>query len=265
MVKRTTRRRRVYREPMHWRRFILKFFYALPDVKSNQSGVSVAKRSLIAIGVTLAMAVCFSAAAVAEQPLTIVDDSLPALNAGAEFQVQLHASGGIPPYLWTVSEGELPEGITLSPTGMLAGRPVKAGKLNVKVMVADSSHPRQSAQKDLQTVVSAALMLDWLEAPKVRDNRIDGSVQVSNGSTDPFELTVIIEAVATDNQRATAIGYQHFVLKPGVANFVVPFGNTMAHGSYVIHVDAVAEIPARKSILRQRLQSAQPLTVAVGP
>jgi hypothetical protein len=211
------------------------------------------------------MAVCFSAVTAAQQPLTILEDALPALNAGAEVQMELHASGGVPPYLWTVSDGELPEGITLSPTGMLAGRPVKAGKLSVKVKVADSSHPRQSAEKDLKVVISAALLFDWLEPPKVRDNRIDGSVQVSNGSTDPFELTVVIEAVATENQRATAIGYQHLVLKAGIMNFRVPFGNTMPHGSYVIHADAIAEIPARKSILRQRLQTAQPLTVVVGP
>jgi len=39
----------------------------------------------------------------------------------------------------------------------------------------------------------------------------------------------------------------------------------MAHGDYVIHVDAIAEIPKSGSILRQRLQTEHPLQVVVGP
>jgi hypothetical protein len=33
----------------------------------------------------------------------------------------------------------------------------------------------------------------------------------------------------------------------------------------VIHADAIAEIPARGAILRQRLQTPQPLQIAQGP
>ena len=70
-------------------------------------------------------------------------------------------------------------------------------------------------------------------------------MQVSNGSKDTFDLTVIIVAVA-DNGRATAIGYEHFPLKAGATNVQIPFGNTLPHGGYVIHADAIAEIPTRK-------------------
>jgi hypothetical protein len=43
-----------------------------------------------------------------------------------------------------------------------------------------------------------------------------------------------------------------------------PFGGTLPR-NYVINADAIAEIPARKSILRQRLQTAQPLQIVAGP
>jgi hypothetical protein len=75
---------------------------------------------------------------------------------------------------------------------------------------------------------------------------------------------VIIVAVA-DNGRATAIGYEHFPLKAGATNVKIPFGNTLPHGGYVVHADAIAEIPTRKAILRQRLQTPQPLQVIQGP
>ncbi len=62
-----------------------------------------------------------------------------------------------------------------------------------------------------------------------------------------------------------AIGYEHFPLKAGTINFQIPFGNTLPHGAYVIHADAIAEIPTRNAILRQRLQTPQPLQVTQGP
>ena len=96
----------------------------------------------------------------------------------------------------------------------------------------------------------------------IRD-RIDGIVQLSNGSRDDFDLTVIIVAVA-ESGRATAIGYEHFPLKAGAASVQIPFGNTLPHGAYAIHADAIAEIPTRKAILRQRLQTPQ-LQVTQGP
>jgi len=238
----------------------LQFFYALPDVKSNALGVI-----LLRIFALAAILISLCNAAVAQPPLEIPDQSLPPLSADVEFHVLLHATGGVPPYVWSVASGDLPEGVTLSAEGLLAGRPAKPGTFTVTLKVEDSGHPAHSITKDFRVTVSVALLLEWLDQPKVRANRIDGSVQVSNGSQDTFDLTVIIVAVASDSQKATAIGYEHMPLKPGTSNFEIPFGNTLPRGSYVIHADAIAEIPARKSILRQRLETPQPLQVAVGP
>lgn len=197
-------------------------------------------------------------------PLAFVDEPLPALESGVEFHVLLHAKGGIPPYVWSVASGDLPDGINLSPEGLLAGRPTRPGGFNFTLRVEDSGHPAHSIDKEFRAVVTAPLLLEWLQSPKVRDNRIDGSVLVSNSSTNTFDLTVIIVAVAGDG-RATAIGYEHFPLKAGTTNVKIPFGNTMPPGAYVIHADAIAEISTRKAILRQRLQTDQPLVITQGP
>jgi hypothetical protein len=61
------------------------------------------------------------------------------------------------------------------------------------------------------------------------------------------------------------LGYQRLNLKAGVADLQIPFGLNMPPGSYVVHADAIAEVPAKNAIYRQRLQTASPLTVAVGP
>jgi len=209
--------------------------------------------------------ICLCCLATAQSPLTIVDDTLPSLTTGMDYHAQLHATGIAPPFVWSVAEGDLPEGINLSADGVLSGRPTKAGGCNFTLKVEDSGHPPHSATRDFHPTVGAALLLDWLESPKVRDNRIDGSVQVSNGSPDTFDLTVVIVAVATLDQRATTLGYEHFPLKPGANNIPVRFGLALPNGSYVVHADAVAEIPHTESILRQRLQASQPLQILVGP
>ena len=217
------------------------------------------------VGLLIAILICFSGLVAAQGPtLAVVDEPLPPIEVGVEFHFFLHANGGAPPYVWSVASGDLPEGITLTPEGLLSGRAGKAGAFTLTLQIEDSSHPAHTINKEFRAVVSASLLLEWNEVPKVRDDRIDGSVQVSNGSPDIFDLTVVIVAVA-ENGRATAIGYEHFPLKPGTNNLQIPFGNTLPHGAYVIHADAIAEIPTRKAILRQRLQSPQPLLVTQGP
>ena len=197
-------------------------------------------------------------------PLAVVDEPQPPIEAGVEFHVFLHASGGVPPYVWSVASGDLPEGITLTPEGLLGGRPAKPGAVAVTLKVEDSGRPAHTITKEFRVVVSTSLLLEWLQPPKVHDNRIDGSVQVSNGSTSAFDLTVVIVAVA-ENGRATAIGYERFALKPGATNVAISFGNTLPYGGYVIHADAIAEIPPKNVILRQRLQMQQPLQIVQGP
>ncbi len=213
----------------------------------------------------IAIPICFCGLLAAQAPpLAVVDEPLPPIDAGVDFHILLHATGGVPPYVWSVANGDLPDGVTLTPEGLLAGRPTNPGVFTFTLKVEDSGRPAHTINKDLRVAVAASLLIEWLQPPKVRDNRIDGAVQVSNGSDDNFDLTVIIVAV-NDNGRATAIGYEHLPLKAGAISVKIPFGNTLPHGAYVIHADAIAEIPARKAILRQRLQTPQPLQIVQGP
>jgi len=216
----------------------------------------------IRIAVFCLLSAAASAQAVA--PLAIVDESLPPLDAGVELHIPLHARGGIPPYHWRLTSGDLPEGTSLMPDGFLTGRPVKPGAFSFTVTVEDSAQPANSINKEIRGQVAASLVLDWLRPPQVRADSVNGVAQVSNGSKDDFDLTVIIVAV-NEMGRATALGYQRVTLKPGTVNLQVPFGSKLPRGNYVIHADAVAEIAAKNTILRRRLQTPVPLPVTQGP
>jgi hypothetical protein len=79
-----------------------------------------------------------------------------------------------------------------------------------------------------------------------------------------MDLTFVVMAVA-GNGRATAIGYQHFVLTRGTIGMELPFGETLPQGGYMVHVDAVGEVAAKNLIYRERMQTPGPLHVNVGP
>ena len=164
----------------------------------------------------IAILICFCGLLAAQAPpLAVVDEPLPPLVAGRGIprSSSCHAAAFRPTFgAWPAAI--FPKESRSRRKACLAGRPTKPGAFALTLRVEDSGHPAHTINKEFRGVVTASLLIEWLQPPKVRDNRIDGIVQVSNGSTETFDLTIIIVAVA-DNGRATAIGYQHFPLKAG--------------------------------------------------
>lgn len=63
---------------------------------------------------------------------------IPDAEVGRPYLQQLTANGGEPPYIWSIADGELPEGIILdAATGILAGTAYRAGAFEVTVEVVD--------------------------------------------------------------------------------------------------------------------------------
>jgi hypothetical protein len=81
----------------------------------------------------------FSLTISAPPVLTITTTSpLPSGDVGALYSQTFAATGGVAPYLWSVSAGSLPGGLSLSSTGQLTGTPTAAGTSNFTVQAADS-------------------------------------------------------------------------------------------------------------------------------
>lgn len=82
----------------------------------------------------------------ATQPLTLTVDpalaitttTLPDATEGKAYSQQLQASGGVPPYTWSIATGALPSGISLSSSGLLSGTPTVTGPFNFTAQVTDS-------------------------------------------------------------------------------------------------------------------------------
>ena len=94
--------------------------------------------------------------AAATQPLAITTQApLPGGEVGLAYTQAFTATGGTPPYQWSVSTGTtLPTGLTLNAAGSLTGTPTAAGTFTFTVQVADSA-ARTATQAFSITVIAA--------------------------------------------------------------------------------------------------------------
>jgi hypothetical protein len=107
----------------------------------------------------------------ATQPLTIAVDpavaittsSLPVAVAGVAYSQTLAASGGTPPFQWTLTSGSLPNGITLSTGGSLSGTPPAAGDPTFSVQVMDSNGA--TASQSLTLTVDPPVTITTVSLP----------------------------------------------------------------------------------------------------
>lgn len=188
------------------------------------------------------------------EPLALEELSLPRAILRQPYRAEFRAGGGTLPLKWELIEGELPAGLNLeAASGRLAGTPTETGEFRFQVRVTDAGDPPQTAAREFRVNAVAALEVKWKRLPRVEAGGIFGSVQVTNGTEDDFDLTLLVVAV-NDYGKAFALGYQHSTLERDSETPEIPFGFTLPRGYYVVHLDAVAEIPSKYAIYRSRRQ-----------
>jgi large repetitive protein len=91
-------------------------------------------------------------------PLVITTQSLPSGMAGVDYPQQVFgATGGVPPYAWSLTAGGLPSGMTLSTGGILNGVPSAAGSsFNPVITVTDHAGTKTSVTLGLTIRASSA-------------------------------------------------------------------------------------------------------------
>jgi hypothetical protein len=81
--------------------------------------------------------------------------SVPSATVGIAYQAALSATGGTPPYLWSVTSGQLPAGLSLSGAS-ISGMPTTAGTSSFTLQVKDSASSPQAASQNESIPVTVA-------------------------------------------------------------------------------------------------------------
>ncbi len=94
-------------------------------------------------------------------PLKIDSTSIGDAIIDEKFNVRLTASGGIPPYKWSIQSGELPEGLALHPyRGTIEGVPADTVQTEIVVAVTDKQNPVVADTMSLTINVVTAPVID---------------------------------------------------------------------------------------------------------
>jgi hypothetical protein len=80
-------------------------------------------------------------------PLQAVTPPLPAGAVATGYTANLVAKGGVTPYTWSITGGQLPSGLKLNPTtGIISGIPILATTSNFSVQVEDANSTKSAVQ-----------------------------------------------------------------------------------------------------------------------
>lgn len=77
-------------------------------------------------------------------PITFATGTLTAASQGVAYNATITASGGTPPYTYSLVAGSLPGGTTLTKGGQLSGTPTGYGSFTFTVAVVDNASQRAS-------------------------------------------------------------------------------------------------------------------------
>jgi putative Ig domain-containing protein len=214
----------------------------------------------LAVHCVLSLGIAASSAQTPKAPVAVLPNG--SLRQPYFYQLGVPQQG-TPPWHFRSVRGSLPPGIDLDPSGVLAGAPTAPGEYHFTLEATDSSPAPVVKSRDYVLTVPSPLTVAWTQPPQVTPNQvppngaISGEIQVTNGTSDALDLTVIVVAVNSVN-KAFALGYQHFSLSTGLQR--IPFSSNLPQDTYVVHADVVAEDSESGKIYRARLQT-NPLTV----
>lgn len=143
---------------------------------------------------TLARAVANGTITNDDVPVTISPTTLTAAAIAAPYSQTLTASGGVGPYTFAVTIGNLPAGLSLTPAGVLAGTPTAGGTFNVTVTATDASPapgPFTGVQAYALTVNPPTLVLPPSTLPGGTTGVVySATLNPASGGTAPYTYAI---------------------------------------------------------------------------
>jgi hypothetical protein len=142
-------------------------------------------------------------------PLSANDPPLPTGVAGTPYNQSLSASGGLPPYVWSMTSGSLPPGLNVEPaSASISGTPSQTGSFNFSVVVSDSESPKAIVVLNLNILVVAPESVPHISIVKYKSG--SQKLIIGGENFDPAALVLVDSAAAPMRSRTPA----QLVVKP---------------------------------------------------
>jgi hypothetical protein len=125
--------------------------------------------------------------------VNILNTSVPAGTLNAGYSFQLTAAGGVAPYSWTLTSGNLPPDFMLSSSGVISGFANNTGSFNFTVQAADSNNPAGTASASFTLVVNqttAPLAITTTSLPNASVNTPYNTLMMASGGIPPYTWSV---------------------------------------------------------------------------
>ena len=119
---------------------------------------------------------------VAPDPLIINTTSIAGAKESEPYATTLSATGGTSPYSWSVTDGLLPDGLSLSSAGEISGTPNESGEFTFTAQVEDASGRTKSKQFTL--TVEATPVIENLALNKPVTASADDGTNVAANAVD---------------------------------------------------------------------------------
>ena len=175
-------------------------------------------------------------------PPSITTSSISDGTAGLAYSQTLSASGGTPPYRWSVSAGSPPAGVALNAsTGILSGTPGAAGTFTFRVQAADSAGATDTKSfsvtisQPAASPVPTTLSISGLPNTTTSAQQVPFGVTLSSSYSKPLtgQVTLSFQPIASAARDDPSIQFStggrsvSFNIPAGTTHAVFP-SNTMA-------------------------------------
>ncbi|MCZ2148812.1 MAG: Ig domain-containing protein [Bryobacterales bacterium] len=126
----------------------------------------------------------FSIQVVASNALQILTASLSGGTVGVPYSQQVQATGGAPPYSWSVSVGALPPGLSIATVnnfGVISGTPTAAGTFNFTIQVFDSQE--HTASRSFTVQITSGITIQTTSLPQGRAGQFYQQLLIATGGS----------------------------------------------------------------------------------
>lgn len=126
--------------------------------------------------------------------LRVASNVLTDGRQGQAYSEVLSATGGTPPYTWSLDGGAPPTGLSLSDAGVLSGTPSTSGAaVTFGVTVSDSASPPQRASRQLSVQIKTLVLTLDIATAGAPDGRVGTAYALPlkvSGGTPPYTWSV---------------------------------------------------------------------------